>query len=465
MSDDLKDKKGERILVVEDDDVLNEMVVGELRRIGYATTGAATWAAAEEYLSVQEPQLVLLDPRLPDRDANELLQQLASQQPVIVLTAFASVPGAVAAMKAGVADYLAKPLSLDELEFVVDRVLRTERLRREHEFLKSQQQSRRKKFILGQSQVIRDLDRLIDAVAPSDATVLIQGESGVGKELVAIELHERSLRRDSNFVALDCCTLQETLFESELFGHERGSFTGADRQKKGLIENAEGGTLFLDEIGNISPTIQAKLLRFLESGEFRRLGGTKDLRADVRIVAATNADLEALCSDGTFRPDLYYRLNAFGIHVPPLREHREDIPALVDHFMRNHSFSRRVDKVVAPAAMRVLVHYDWPGNVRELRNVVERAIILSGQGRQIRREHFAITRNGSDLAHKTTLMFDHEPTLKEIEGSYLRLLLDRYAGHRARVAQALGVSERNTYRLIQKYFDHREREHDRQAGE
>ncbi len=279
MSEDLKDKKSVRILVVEDDDILNEMVVGELGRIGYTTEGAASWAAAEEYLTVQEPNLILLDPRLPDRDANEFLPQLASQQPVIVLTAFASVPGAVAAMKAGAADYLAKPLSLDELEFVVDRVLRTERLRREHEFLKSQQLSRRKKFILGQSQVIRELDGLIDAVAPSDATVLIQGESGVGKELVALELHERSLRRESNFVALDCCTLQETLFESELFGHERGSFTGADRQKKGLIENAEGGTLFLDEIGNISPRNRVPPSAFSMSPFFCRSAPVKDPRS------------------------------------------------------------------------------------------------------------------------------------------------------------------------------------------
>lgn len=460
MSEEAKDKKGVRILVVEDDDVLNEMVVGELRRIGYAAEGVESWDSAERYLSVHEPSLILLDPRLPDKDANDLLPQLASQQPVIVLTAFASVPGAVAAMKAGAADYLAKPLSLDELELVVGRVLRTERLRREHEFLKSQQQSRRKKFVLGQSQALRDLDKLIDAVAPSDATVLIQGESGVGKELVAHEIHERSLRSESNIVALDCCTLQETLFESELFGHERGSFTGADRQKKGLIENAEGGTLFLDEIGNISSAIQAKLLRILETGEFRRLGGTKDLRADVRIVAATNADLMGLSRDGSFRPDLYYRLNAFGVHVPPLRERREDVPELVDHFIKNHSFSRRVDKVVAPAAMRLLMNYDWPGNVRELRNVIERAIILSGDGRQIRREHFAIMRSGPELSNKTTLKFDHEPTLEEIEGSYLRLLLDRYSGHRARVAKALGVSERNTYRLIQRYLAN-----GRQAGD
>jgi transcriptional regulator with PAS, ATPase and Fis domain len=228
-------------------------------------------------------------------------------------------------------------------------------------------------------------------------TVLIQGESGVGKELGAQELHRHSERADGNFVALDCCTLQENLFESELFGHERGAFTGADRMKRGLIEGAENGTLFLDEIGDIDPSIQAKLLRVLESGQFRRLGGTKDLKANVRIVTATNRRLDELTGDGRFRSGLYYRLSAFVIDVPPLRDRREDIAELVGHFIRNTDISHRNKKGASARVLKQLVEYDWPGNVRELKNVVERAIILAGDDSEIRPQHltFAPGRSGN----------------------------------------------------------------------
>ncbi len=444
------------ILIIEDDQVLNSLLVKQLNQVGYATEGVDCWAAAENYLTAYEPHLIVLDPRLPDADGYEFLSDLVAQQPVIILTAYASVQKAVKAMQLGVADYLSKPVNLEELEVVVDRVLENAALRRNLQFVEDRLRTSRRTFLVGNSTAVEQVNRLIDAVAPSDMTVLIQGESGVGKELVAHEIHERSARLNRNFVALDCCTLQETLFESELFGHERGSFTGADRQKKGLIEGAEGGTLFLDEIGEITSSIQAKLLRVLESGQFRRVGGTKDLTAHVRIVAATNANLEKFSRDGRFRSDLFYRLSAFVITVPPLRERREDIEDLVNHFISNHDFSRRIDKRVSRRAMKRMMAYDWPGNVRELKNVVERAIILSGAHPTIHEEHVVLSTEQSPKAEELVLSFDHEPSLKEIEQDYLKHLLEKYSGHRVKVAATLGISERNTYRLIRKYGLHEE---------
>ncbi|MDJ0949054.1 MAG: sigma-54 dependent transcriptional regulator [Alphaproteobacteria bacterium] len=441
----------EKILVIEDDVTLNALIAKQLSRIGYRVHEANNWGEAEAYLARNEPQLILLDPKLPDADGFEKLPALVTQQPVIVLTAYGSVQNAVKSMQTGAADYMVKPVNLDELELVVQRVLETALLRQEHQFYRAQIQSRRRSFLTGHSPALRRVESLIDSVAPTDMTVLIQGESGVGKELVAHEIHARSPRSIRNFVALDCCTLQETLFESELFGHERGSFTGAYRQKKGLIEGAESGTLFLDEIGEISPPVQAKLLRMLETGYFRRVGGTKDLSANVRIVAATNAELEDRIQDGSFRADLFYRLSTFVIRVPPLRSRREDIPELVGFFIRNHGFSRRVNQTVSDGALRKLTAYDWPGNVRELKNVIERAIILAGESSEIRAEHLTFGASDQTGVSEVTLSFDREPTLEQVRRDYIAFLLERHDGRRADVAQALGISERNLYRLIQKY--------------
>ncbi len=447
----LKEGTRHSILLIEDDKVLNDLVVQQLGQVEYSVHGVYSWAEAEAYLSEHEPHLIILDPRLPDADALRSLPRLVAQQPVIVLTAYGTVKSAVQAMHMGAVDYLVKPINLDELELVIQRALETAALRRDHQFYKTQIANRRPSFLVGHSAQLAQVESMIDSVAPTDMTVLIQGESGVGKELVAHEIHERSNRAKRNFVALDCCTLQETLFESDLFGHEKGSFTGADRQKKGLIEGAEGGTLFLDEIGEISPSIQAKLLRVLETGKFRRVGGTKDLNANVRILAATNADLEREARDGGFRADLYYRLSSFMIHVPPLRERREDIPDLASHFISKHDFSRRINKAISGAAMKRLIAYDWPGNVRELKNVVERAIILSRNGQEIGPAHLTFGNSKGTSAQELVLSFDHEPTLEELREQYLQMLLDKYSGHRSDVAKTLGISERNTYRLIQKY--------------
>jgi DNA-binding NtrC family response regulator len=441
------------ILVIEDDVTLNRLITRQLEKAGYNPTGVNRWADAQSHLAKHEPALIITDVRLPDGDSLALLPELVESYSVIVLTAFGSVRNAVDAMKQGAADYLLKPVGLDELLLSVERTLENSLLRRENQFCRRQLSARdaRKNLMVGESTALHEVVQLVEAVAADAITVLIQGESGTGKELVAKAIHTSSPRAGRSFVAVDCCTLQEKLFESELFGHEKGAFTGADRQKKGLIEVAEGGTLFLDEIGEIDATIQAKLLRVLETGRFRRLGGTKDLEADVRVVAATNRDLKAMVDEGAFRADLYYRLNGFDLTVPPLRERREDIPPLAEHFIRNHSFSRRIEKHLASAATRRLVAYDWPGNIRELKNIIERAIILSRDKPVIAPEHLTFGSSGQRGNGVVTMSFDHNPTLEELESEYLALQLKKFSGRRAEVASTLGVSERSIYRMIKRF--------------
>jgi DNA-binding NtrC family response regulator len=439
-------------LIIEDDAILNRLVVTQLQGQGYDVTGVGSWRAADAFLETREPNLIITDVRLPDGDTVERLPELVKTQPVVVMTAYGSVRNAVGAMKAGAYEYLLKPASPDELSLVVQRALADAALRNDHQFCRRRLKAKdgAASFMIGVSAPLLRVKETIADVAPADITVLIQGESGSGKELVARAIHDQSGRSKRNFAAVDCCTLQEKLFESELFGHEKGAFTGADKQKRGLIEGAEGGTLFLDEIGEIEASIQAKLLRVLETGVFRRVGGNKDLHANIRVVAATNRDLEAMSRAGEFRSALYYRLSAFVILTPPLRDRRDDIPYLVTHFVQNHNFSRRINKRVASEAMRRLISYDWPGNVRELRNVVERAIILSRDTSSIRLEHLALGGAGKENV-KVTLSFDHDPTLEELEAAYLRLQLGKHSGHRAKVAEVLDVSERNIYRLIRRY--------------
>lgn len=443
----------EQILVIEDDVTLNRLIVSQLNRLEYEATGVGSWKEADAYLVAREPRLIISDVRLSDGDLLTRLSDLVKIQPVVVLTAYGSVRDAVVAMKAGAFEYLLKPASPDELALVVKRALDDAALRNDHRFCRQRlnAKERRGDFMIGVSALLLKTKETIAAVGPTDVNVLIQGESGAGKELVARAIHDFSHRAGRNFVPVDCCTLQEKIFESELFGHEKGAFTGADRQKRGLIEGAEGGTLFLDEIGEIDVAIQAKLLRVLETGVFRRVGGTKDLQANARVVAATNRNLEGLSQSGQFRTDLYYRLSTFVIEVPPLRVRRDDIPYLATHFVQNHNFSRRINKGISSDAMRHLTAYDWPGNVRELKNVIERAIILSRDGGTIRPEHLSFSVSGAQGKSRVNLSFDHEPSIEELQAEYLRLQLNKYSGHRAKVAEVLGVSERNIYRLIRRY--------------
>ncbi len=439
------------LLVIDDDRLFNELVTRQLAESGFAVTGMRSWADAQGWLQSNEPDLVLLDIRLPDAEGLQVLRRLVPDVPVIVLTAYGSVRSAVEAIRLGAAEYLVKPVNLDELELAISRTLGHAEIKESLNFVRTRERTKRKSFMVGRSRALARVSEMIKAVAKENVTVLITGESGTGKELVAREIHERSMRAEKNFVTLDCCTLQENLFESELFGHEKGAFTGADQRKKGLIEGARGGTLFLDEIGEIGPPIQAKLLRVLETGEFRRLGGNTVLRSDARILCATNRDLKKMSEDGDFRLDLYYRLSTFVIELPPLRERREDIPDLVRHFLSNHDFSRRIAKEISPSAMEMLVSYDWPGNIRELRNVIERAIILSGEAPVLEPRHFALARPEQMPAGGVQFSFSSPPTLEELKERYFRQMHEMLGGHRAKLARHLGISERNVYRLIGKY--------------
>jgi DNA-binding NtrC family response regulator len=435
------------ILIIDDDAVFNGLLRRQIESMGFSAIGAGSWAEAQHKLSEIEPDAIILDFKLPDSDPARILGELRNQYPVIVLTGYGSIPNAVSAIREGAADFLTKPVNVDELELTVRRVLENAELRESNRFYRTQLASRRPGPLVFASPAMREVQAMIDAVAPTDVTVLILGESGTGKEIVAQAIHNASPRANREMVTIDASGFQENLFESELFGHERGAFTGADRMKRGLIEEADGSTLFLDEIGDIGPAIQAKLMRVLETNTFRRLGGNKTLTTDARFIAATNRNLEAMSRAGTFRSDLYFRLSRFVITIPPLRERREDIEPLARHFLAQ--MQRGTPLSLSAEAVRVLVAYDWPGNVRELRNAIERAVILARPGHEIRPEHLAfISRSRSS---EVVLRFPHEPTLEEMEREYLRQVLEKRGGNRQRTAAILGISERHVYRLIEKY--------------
>ncbi len=409
---------------------------------------AGSVSELESFVTEHDPTAAIIDADVADSLAPERFRSLVDDGPIIITARRGTVADAVAAIRRGAADYIVKPVAPDDLRIVLERALEAARLRRDHEFVRMQLAARTSAegLLVGGSAPMQRLRDLIGAVAVSNISVLLQGESGSGKELVAHAIHRASERAHHNCVAVDCTTLQDTLFESELFGYERGSFTGAERQKKGLIESAEGGTLFLDEIGEISPTAQAKLLRVLETSRFRRVGGTKDLKVDVRFIAATNRDLFEMARQGRFREDLYYRLNGYQLAVPPLRDRRDDVPALANFFLQTRNFQRQIDKAFAPGALHRLVAHDWPGNVRELRNVIERAVIDSGPNRLIREEHLAFGRS----ATKVELIFDHDPTIDELVDHYVALQMRKLSGQRAQVAKVCGVSERSIYRMLQR---------------
>src|SRR4051812_32690301 len=368
-----------RILIVEDEEKLRRVVQLQLQSAGFDVDQAGT---AEEALTlIDRASLVITDLKMPGMDGLQLLALVRRQNqdlPVIVMTAFGTVENAVEAMKSGAADFLLKPFSLDHLTTVVDKALEVRALKAENVALK-EELGHRYQFdsIIGRSPIMQEIFATITRVAPTRATVLLAGESGVGKDLIARAIHFHSPRRDKPFVKINCTALPENLMESELFGYEKGAFTGANQSKPGKFEQADTGTVLLDEIGDVPPSIQVKLLRVLQEREFERLGSNKTLHIDVRVIAATNQDLRVALEDGTFREDLYYRLNVVPISIPPLRARREDIPFLAEHFARTLGAENGSDiEKITDAAMKKLVEYHWRGNVRELQNVIERSLVL-----------------------------------------------------------------------------------------
>lgn len=442
----------EHILLVGGEASSRQNLDRALNEHGYSVGLYTHGMTHETELTAEHPDLILIDHPWPKDVNKSVIKRWAGLHSVLMLLPEdAASEDTLQALRLGIAEVLVKPVDTGELAGAIRRIIDNAMLYRTGDFYTHLLRQEAPSLLIGNSQPLQRLSANLQAVAPTDATVLILGESGVGKEKVAQEIHRLSLRVAHPFIAVDCCSLQEALFESELFGHERGAFTGAVQRKSGLIEHASGGTVFLDEIGEIPPAIQAKLLRVLETKRFRRLGGTEDLVAEVRILAATNRDLADMASRGEFRQDLLYRLNAFVVEVPPLRERRDDILPIARYFLSHPSVTRRIGKRMSEAAEQSLVSYDWPGNVRELRNVIERAVILSGNKMKIDQEHLTLPKPGTS-AHPSlnviTLTFDHEPTLAEIEQSYLALLLERHQGRRAAVAKALGVGERTLYRMI-----------------
>jgi DNA-binding NtrC family response regulator len=392
----------------------------------------------------------LLDLHLPDTTGVDLLPQLKKLQPeleAILLTAHGSIETAIQAMKQGAYDYLTKPFPLPDLEIHVEKAFEKSLLaRRERQWVDQLHYESSRYRLIGSSPAMQRVLQLIGKVAPSDSSVLIRGASGTGKELVARAVHINSARRDRPLVTINCAALQENLLESELFGHEKGAFTGAVQAKPGLVEVAEGGTLFIDEVAEMAPGLQAKLLRVLEDGHYRRVGGTQEQHADVRIIAATNKLLEDEQAAGRFREDLFYRLNVVTIALPPLRERRSDIPELVEHFLATRRFGS-VRFQVDPDAMKALVAYDWPGNIRELANVIERAQILA--------ENHMITFDDlpdavSESASPSCSGGDPQH-LREVERRHVYEVLKQADGNKAHAAKMLGISRRALYRLIHRH--------------
>jgi len=452
--------KNTKILIVDDDPGHLVSVKTIVKSWGYAVETADDGTVAVEMIKTAPVDLVLMDVRMASMSGIEALKQINVYNPaipVIIMTAYSSVGSAVEAIKSGAYDYLIKPLDFEVLKLTIERASEHAGLKEENLALK---QHLRRDYdmanIIGRSGPMKKLLEMMAMIAPSEATVLITGDSGTGKELIARSLHFNSLRKEKPLVVVNCAAIAETLLESELFGHERGAFTGADRRREGRFMQADGGSIFLDEIGETTPTMQAKLLRVLQEREIQRVGGQETLQVDVRIIAATNQDLEKEVAQGNFREDLFYRLNVMQLNVPPLRERREDVPLLAKHFLEEYAQkNRKAIKGFVPLAMDMLVNYDWPGNVRELENAIERAVILA-TGEHITETQLPlkITEQYQDLetpAASNTELLDGTHALVDIEKEAILAALSASNGNKAAAARRLGITRRTFYNKLQSY--------------
>jgi DNA-binding NtrC family response regulator len=433
-----------KVLLADDDKNIRRVLVNELSEEGYDVREAENGLRAAELLEQDEYDVFLLDLNMPGIGGMDLLKKMQSQQAsaeVIVLTAHATVSTAVEAMKLGAYDFLTKPFKLEELRAVIDKAYEKKKLLRENLLLKTQlKRQSGPQGIITQNSLMYEFLETVRKVSVSDLPVLVFGESGVGKELVARAVHDSSGRAERPFIALNCGAIPETMLESELFGHERGAFTGASEKKMGMLEIADKGTLFLDEVGELPLQLQVKLLRVIESRRFFRVGGVKEVHVDVKFVSASNKDLKAAAEDGKFRPDLYYRISALTLHIPPLRERRDDIPLLIDHYLKHHHSFKQ--KKFTKEAVAVLARYSWPGNVRELQNLVHRTLLLAPH----------------DLIEECDLPTDltdckkaSSKRLADLEREHILTVLKELKGQRKKAADVLGIDPKTLYRKLIDY--------------
>ena len=436
------------LLFVDDEPALRSLMAERLTERGFEVAEADTGEKALEFLDQFAFDVLVTDLRLPGIDGTRVIDAARERYPgiiAIVITGYGGVKDAVDVMKRGAADYVTKPFQFDELVHALDKALEKRRLESEVAYLRSQQEVRHRQFgsIIGTSRPMRDLVHLLETVAPTNSTVLITGETGTGKEVVARSIHHNSPRKAHRFVALNCSAIPETLLEAELFGHVRGAFTGAVGARQGRFEQAHKGTLFLDEVGTMSAALQMKLLRALQEREFERVGDNQTIKVDVRVIAATNSNLTNMVAEGSFREDLYYRLNVIDIHLPPLRDRREDIPVLAKHFL--DKFSPGGQMQISQGAMRVLMDFPWPGNVRQLENAIERAVTLSSGRKEIDIIDLPPEIQAVPAAAATPFVefpdegLDMPSYLSAIEKDLIRRSLERTGGNRNKAAELLRI--------------------------
>ncbi|NOY53068.1 MAG: sigma-54-dependent Fis family transcriptional regulator [Deltaproteobacteria bacterium] len=442
----------EEILVIDDEKKMHRILQLALEGIGCRVRTAGTGMEGVDLARSRLPALVITDMKMPGMSGMDVLEEMKKiddQVPVIIMTAYGTVQTAVDAMKAGAFDYILKPFDIAEMEVITRKALEYRKLSREIVQLRSELQSKyRFDNIIGKSPGMQRIFNLITQIAPTKSTIMIRGESGTGKDLIAGSIHCHSDRASTPFIKLNCGAIPGTLLESELFGYEKGAFTGADRQKPGRFELADGGTLFLDEIGDMDAALQVKLLRVLQNGELEHLGGTRTLQVDVRVIAATNTNLEQRMREGRFREDLYYRINVVPIEIPPLRERREDIPLLVHFFMDKYAKEmNRGEKNITSEAMEQFIHYDWPGNIRELQNMIERAIVLSRSDTLSPRSFSFPDQQSRSSGHREEVRIPKEgisltQVVEELEKAYLQKALIQSGGIQTKAADLLGITRK-----------------------